>query len=219
MPQEALLGSTRYEGKTLVLVSLLLGFGFGALVCLPSARYTENSAIAMAATPFTQSLQSARAWLPMQAMKPSQGQSLRALPPASPAMKGEGGMLRDVTAAGHMQAYSPFDGQKYETLSYLPALRNDEIKRQIDYMIKNQWTPCLEMSGDGSIYLNTAMGPGYYDNRYWSLYKLPMFGCTNSDEVIREIEACRREYPNAKIRVIGFDNVKQVQTTGFIVQK
>jgi len=202
------------ETKARVLVSLLLGFSFGALLCLPGARYTDNSAIAMDAAPLTQSMQSARAWLPMQAMKPLQGQALRAQPLASP--------VRDVTAnsmAGHMQAYSPIDGTKYETMSYLPPLSNNEIRGQIDYMIKNHWTPCLEMSVDGTIYLNTRMGPGYYDNRYWSLYKLPMFGCTSSDEVIREIENCRREYPTALIRVIGFDSIKQVQTTGFIVQK
>ena len=91
--------------------------------------------------------------------------------------------------------------------------------KQITFMIKNHWTPCLEVSDDGDIYLNTAMGPNYYDNRYWSLYKLPMFGCTDPNEVIREIEACKREFPNAKVRVIAFDSKRQVQTAGFIVRK
>ena len=118
-----------------------------------------------------------------------------------------------------MQAYSPYNGKKYETLSYLPQLSNDDVRKQIDFMIRNSWTPCLEFSDDGDIYLNTRMGPGYYDNRYWSLYKLPMFGCTSSSDVVREIENCKREFPNAKIRVLGFDSVRQVQTTAFIVRK
>merc|ERR1712217_254188 len=167
---------SRMEGKS-VLVALLSCFGLAALLSLSSARYTGESAIAMATKPVTQ---------PMM---------------------------------GHMQAYSPFNGKKYETLSYLPPLQDNQIKAQIDFMIKNKWTPCLEVSGDGDIYLNTAMGPGYYDNRYWSLYKLPMFGCTDSYEVIKAIETCKREMPMAKVRVIGFDSQKQVQTAGFIVAK
>merc|ERR1711970_385077 len=123
------------------------------------------------------------------------------------------------TKARSMQAYSPFDAKKFETLSYLPQLSNDDIRKQIDYMIRNSWTPSLEFSDDGDVYLNTRMGPGYYDNRYWSMYKLPMFGCTNSADVIREIESCKQEFPNAKIRVVGFDSVRQVQTVGFIARK
>merc|ERR1719420_288500 len=163
------------SGKTLAFGSMLLGFGLAALLSLPSARYTEASEIAMAATP-------------------------------------------SLAKQGAMQAYSPFNGKKYETLSYLPQLQNDDIRKQITFMIKNHWTPCLEVSDDGDIYLNTAMGPNYYDNRYWSLYKLPMFGCTDPNEVIREIEACKREFPNAKVRVIAFDSKRQVQTAGFIVR-
>merc|ERR1712110_158467 len=94
--------------------------------------------------------------------------------------------------------YSPFNGKKYETLSYLPQLQNDDIRKQIEFMIRNKWTPCLEISGDGDIYLNTAMGPGYYDNRYWSLYKLPMFGCRDPNDVVRAIEACKSDFPQAK---------------------
>merc|ERR1739847_13317 len=156
------------EGKTPVFVSLLLGFGLAALLSLPRARYTEESAIDMAAQPMARAAQ------------------------------------------GQMQAYTPFNGKKYETLSYLPQLQNEDIRKQIEFMIRNNWTPCLEISGDGDIYLNTAMGPGYYDNRYWTMYKLPMFGCTDGAEVIREIETCKRDYPNAKIRVIGFDPARQV---------
>merc|ERR1712187_703917 len=125
----------------------------------------------------------------------------------------------NLQSLAQIQAYSPFNGKKYETLSYLPPLTNEDIAKQITFMIKNHWTPCLAVSDDGGIYLNTAMGPNYYDNRYWSLYKLPMFGCTDPNEVIREIEACKREFPNAKVRVIAFDSKRQVQTAGFIVRK
>jgi len=46
---------TRYEGKTIVLVSLLLGFGIGTLLSLPNARYTEEPAINMRASPSSMS--------------------------------------------------------------------------------------------------------------------------------------------------------------------
>merc|ERR1712138_180526 len=120
---------------------------------------------------------------------------------------------RAIAANGFsMGAYSPNNGKKYETLSYLPQLSNQDISKQIDYMIRNNWTPCLEFSEDGDIYLNTRMGPGYYDNRYWTMYKLPMFGCSDANEVIREIDNCKNEFGNAKIRVLGFDAKRQVQT-------
>merc|ERR1712072_901607 len=129
------------------------------------------------------------------------------------------GLMISIQSTRSMQAYSPYNGKKYETLSYLPQLSNDDIRKQIDFMIRNSWTPCLELSEDGDIYLNTRMGPGYYDNRYWSMYKLPMFGCNNSSVVIREIELCKSEFPNAKVRVVGFDPQRQVQTAGFVVRK
>jgi len=118
-----------------------------------------------------------------------------------------------------MQAYSPYNAKKYETFGYLPQLSNDDIMKQIRFMIANNWAPALEFSDDGDVYLNTRMGPGYYDNRYWSLYKLPMFGCTDPSEVIREIESCKREFPNAVIRVLGFDSQRQVQSHAFVVSK
>ena len=63
------------------------------------------------------------------------------------------------------------------------------------------------------------MGPGYYDNRYWSMYKLPLFGCRDASEVLREVENCKREFPTAKVRVCGFDARRQVQTVSFVVRR
>jgi ribulose-bisphosphate carboxylase small chain len=71
----------------------------------------------------------------------------------------------------------------------------------------------------GTISRTNFQGSGYYDCRYWTMWKLPMFGCTDSSLVLREIEEVKKAYPQAYIRVLGFDNVRQVQVTGFIVHK
>merc|ERR1719218_203793 len=61
--------------------------------------------------------------------------------------------------------------------------------------------------------------PNYYDNRYWTMWKLPMFGATDSRSVLAEIQECNRSNPQSFIRVLGFDNIKQVQCMGFLVAK
>jgi len=196
----------RSAGIVQHLVTMLVGFGLGCAMVYAAGG--QPLAVILPADNMA-----------AQFTQPAQGQFLQPLAkmarPPTVARVPEA----NVQSLAQIQAYTPFNAKKFETLSYLPQLSNDEIRKQIDYIIKNHWTPCLEMSDDGDIYLNTEMGPGYYDNRYWSLYKLPMFGCTDPNDVIREIEACKREYPNAKVRVVAFDSVKQVQTAGFIVRK
>ncbi|CAH2080611.1 unnamed protein product [Thlaspi arvense] len=61
--------------------------------------------------------------------------------------------------------------------------------------------------------------PGYYDGRYWTMWKLPMFGCNDSSQVLNEIQECKRTYPNAYIRCLAFDNKHQGQCMAFIIQK
>lgn len=39
----------------------------------------------------------------------------------------------------------------FETFSYLPPLTNDQIAKQVDYIVNNGWTPCLEFSNDGYV--------------------------------------------------------------------
>ncbi|MDD9834130.1 hypothetical protein BZG16_28905, partial [Escherichia coli] len=63
----------------------------------------------------------------------------------------------------------------------------------------------------GFVYRENHRSPGYYDGRYWTMWKLPLFGCTDSSQVMKEVEECKKAYPNSFIRIIGFDNVRQVQ--------
>lgn len=71
----------------------------------------------------------------------------------------------------------------------------------------------------GSIRRENSRMPGYYDGRYWTLWKLPMFGCNDASQVLREIQDCKKTYPNAYIRCLGFDNKQQVQCMAFVIQK
>uniref|UniRef100_A0A7S3L8T4 Ribulose bisphosphate carboxylase small subunit, chloroplastic n=1 Tax=Amphora coffeiformis TaxID=265554 RepID=A0A7S3L8T4_9STRA len=134
--------------------------------------------------------------------------------------------VSNVVAARNMMTWNPIGNTMYETFSFLPPLSDDEIARQVDYIIGNGWTPCLEFAPEDTsrtddvntsrISCSTAC---YYDNRYWTLWKLPMFGCTNAADVLKEIAAAKAAYPECYIRVSAFDSDKQVQVASFLVQR
>jgi ribulose-bisphosphate carboxylase small chain len=86
-------------------------------------------------------------------------------------------------------------------------------------LIRSKWVPCLEFSKVGFIFREHGATPGYYDGRYWTMWKLPMFGCTDASQVTKEVEEVKKEYPDAYIRIIGFDNIRQVQCVSFIAFK
>ena len=114
----------------------------------------------------------------------------------------------------------PIEGvKKFETLSYLPELSPEALLKQIDYLLRSGWIPCLEFCKIGFVYRENNRSPGYYDGRYWTMWKLPMFGCTDAVQVAKEVEECKKSYSDAFIRIIGFDNVRQVQCISFIVYK
>ncbi|WP_199247686.1 ribulose bisphosphate carboxylase small subunit [[Phormidium] sp. ETS-05] len=98
--------------------------------------------------------------------------------------------------------------RRYETLSYLPPLTDQQIVKQIQYMISQGYIPAIEFSE------NSAP-----EQHYWTMWKLPLFNCSSPQEVLNEVRECRQEYSNSFIRVAGFDNIKQCQTISFIVYK
>jgi len=125
-----------------------------------------------------------------------------------------------------MQVWTPFNNKFFETFSYLPPLTDDEIAKQVDYIVNNGFIPTLEFAEAEQAYtkdvFTVRMGtgePGYYDNRYWTMWKLPMFGCTDPSQVLSEIRACENCFPNTYIRIVAFDNVRQVQCAGFLVHR
>ena len=98
--------------------------------------------------------------------------------------------------------------RRFETLSYLPPLSDGQITRQIQYILDRGYIPGVEFSESSEP-----------TQHYWTLWKLPLFNASTTNEVLSEIKACRGEYGNCFIRVMGFDNVKQCQVLSFIVHK
>lgn len=96
----------------------------------------------------------------------------------------------------------------YETFSYLPMLSSDQVRKQIQYIVSQGWNPAVE-----------HVEPERSFNHYWYMWKLPMFGEQNVDRILAELEACRREYPNHLIRLIGYDNYSQSQGLAFVVYR
>jgi len=98
--------------------------------------------------------------------------------------------------------------RRYETLSYLPALTDQQIAKQIQYILDQGFIPAVEF--------NETAEP---TETYWTMWKLPLFGAGSVQEVLNEANECRSEYRDSFVRVVGFDNIKQCQVMGFIIHK
>ncbi|EEF30223.1 ribulose bisphosphate carboxylase small subunit, chloroplastic [Ricinus communis] len=119
-----------------------------------------------------------------------------------------------------MQVWPPLGKKKFETLSYLPDLTREQLAKEVEYLLRKGWVPCLEFELEhGFVYRENARSPGYYDGRYWTMWKLPMFGCSDAVQVLKELDEAIKAYPNSFVRIIGFDNVRQVQCISFIAYK
>jgi len=126
-----------------------------------------------------------------------------------------------------MLVWQPTNNKFFETLSFLPPLDDAQIAKQVDYITSNGWVPCLEFAdGADKAYVCSeatvrfgAVSANYFDNRYWTMYKLPMFGCSDSGQVLTEIANAVKTFPNAYVRLVAFDNVRQVQCAGFLVHR
>jgi ribulose-bisphosphate carboxylase small chain len=98
--------------------------------------------------------------------------------------------------------------RRFETLSYLPPLTDSQISKQVQYILDKGYIPAIEF--------NESSDP---EVCYWTMWKLPLFNATTTNEVLGEVKACRADYGNCFIRIVGFDNVKQCQILSFIVHK
>jgi ribulose-bisphosphate carboxylase small chain len=97
---------------------------------------------------------------------------------------------------------------RLETFSYLPELDNAEIEAQIRSILDRGLVVAIEHTRE----------PSAYDH-YRTLWKLPLFGVTDPDDVLSELEECRGEHPDAYIRLNGYDRRRQGQVLAFAVHR
>ena len=87
-----------------------------------------------------------------------------------------------------------------------------------DAHIANQGlSPCIEFTFEetgfapieNNVWFTSAVA-SHYDNRCWSMWKLPMFGCTNASHVPHVVAECRKAYHPWYLRLAIFDSMRQV---------
>jgi len=108
----------------------------------------------------------------------------------------------------------------FETFSYLPPLSDAEILKQVQYLLKIGASPCVEFAFPENSYsmpgyttgMDSRASANYYTNRYWSMWKLPMYGATDADQVLAEAKKCAKAFPNAFVRMCGFDASRQARS-------
>jgi len=125
-----------------------------------------------------------------------------------------------------MLVWTPINNKFFETFSYLPPLDSAQISKQVDYIVNNSFVPSLEFAMPENAYIGSEsslrfgnVSSNYFDNRYWTMYKLPMFGCTDPSQVLAEIANCTKSFPDAYIRLVAFSATRQVQVAGFLVHR
>jgi len=96
------------------------------------------------------------------------------------------------------------------TFSYLPDLTDEEISKQIEYCLDNDWPLSVEFTDDP-----------HPRNVYWEMWGLPMFDLRDPAGVLVEVNACRAAKPNTYVRLTAYDARLGRQTTAlsFIVQR
>ncbi|MBK1733989.1 ribulose bisphosphate carboxylase small subunit [Halorhodospira abdelmalekii] len=98
--------------------------------------------------------------------------------------------------------------RRFETFSYLPALTEEEIRKQVQYIVDQGWQPAVEHTEP-----ENAM------DQFWYMWKLPMFGETDIDTVLAEAKKCHDAYPEHHVKLIGYDWKRQVQGLAFVIYR
>ncbi len=98
--------------------------------------------------------------------------------------------------------------QTLETFSFLPEFTQEEVYEQINFMLAQGLTPAIEHESVANA-----------TDHYWTMWKLPFFGERELGNVVAELEACHRTYPDHHVRLIGYDSYTQSQGVCFVVYR
>jgi len=97
---------------------------------------------------------------------------------------------------------------KTETFSYLPTLTMEQIEKQIQYFLDNDWVVGIEYTSQP----DSALA-------FWDWWRLPLFNMRSVDEIMSEIETCKSKNPETYIRLTSYDNTRQTQVMSFVVHR
>lgn len=85
--------------------------------------------------------------------------------------------------------------------SYLPDLTDKQITAQLEYALGKNWAVGVEYTDDP-----------HPRNTYWEMYGNPMFDLKDPAGILKEINACRKTFPNHYVRVTAFDSTQGVES-------
>jgi ribulose-bisphosphate carboxylase small chain len=97
--------------------------------------------------------------------------------------------------------------RRLETFSYL-ELAPDELAAQLRHIVERRLVVAIEYSER----------PDPYDH-YWRLWKLPLFGVTDTGAVERQLAECREANPDVYVKVNGYDPRRQGQVVSFVAYR
>lgn len=98
--------------------------------------------------------------------------------------------------------------RKFETFSYLAPMSAEEIRKEVEYIVKMGWNPAIEYTE-----------PEHMTGSYWYMWKLPMFGETDVDRILAEAQACHKANPDHHVRLVGYDNFRQSQGASMVIYR
>jgi ribulose-bisphosphate carboxylase small chain len=108
----------------------------------------------------------------------------------------------------YASSLSDVSSRKFETFSYLPEMQADQVRKQVEYIVSKGWNPAVEHTE-----------PENASSHYWYMWKLPMFGETDVDTILAEVEACHKAHPNNHVRLVGFDNYAQSKGAEMVIYR
>jgi ribulose-bisphosphate carboxylase small chain len=85
--------------------------------------------------------------------------------------------------------------------SFLPDLTDAQIGAQIEYCLQRDWAVSLEYTDDP-----------HPRNTYWEMFGMPMFDLKDAAGILRELDACRRTFPNHYIKLNAFDATRGIES-------
>nr|YP_009393493.1 ribulose-1,5-bisphosphate carboxylase/oxygenase small subunit [Bostrychia simpliciuscula]ARW62055.1 ribulose-1,5-bisphosphate carboxylase/oxygenase small subunit [Bostrychia simpliciuscula] len=96
------------------------------------------------------------------------------------------------------------------TFSFLPDLTEEQIKKQINYAIEQDWAINIEYTEDP-----------HPRNNYWELWGLPLFDIKDPATVMYEINSCLQQHSNIYVKVNMFDNTRGIESCvlSFIISR